>query len=100
MITKKINQIHGAFSIKFDRFNDNRGYFQEVFSKKKYEDIPTALQTNVSVSKKNVVRGLHVAPFSKFCTCIKGKLFDVIVDTRPYSPTYKNYVFHSYKIEK
>ena len=37
---------------------------------------------------QNVIRGLHVSPYAKLLTCIKGKVFDVVADCRPESPTY------------
>lgn len=83
-----ISEVEGAFVLEFDRFSDNRGYFQEVYSVKKDEYCLPSYQINVSCSKKNVVRGMHVVPFSKLCTCVQGSLFDVVADTRPHSPTY------------
>jgi len=38
--------------------------------------------------KKNVVRGIHCSPYSKLVTCIKGRIWDVVVDLRKGSPTY------------
>lgn len=82
-------KVNDAFVYEIDRFEDDRGYFQEVFSNQKYGgDFWQVCQTNVSSSHKNVVRGLHVAPFSKLCTCVKGRLFDVVVDVRKCSTTY------------
>ena len=82
-------KVNGAYVYEIDRYEDDRGYFQEVFSTQKYEaDFWKVCQTNVSYSEKNVVRGLHVAPFAKLCTCIKGRLFDVVVDVRKMSTTY------------
>ncbi len=87
-----VKEIAGAYVIEISRHKDDRGYFQEVYSSRKYSftwmDIA---QTNVSCSQKNVVRGMHVAPFAKLCTCIKGKLYDVVADVRPTSPTFKNW---------
>jgi len=77
-----ISKICGAYVVKLDRHHDQRGYFQEVCSKVPVE------QVNVSHSYRNVVRGLHVAPFSKSCTCLRGCLFDVIADVRKDSPTF------------
>ena len=88
-----VEEVDGASLIEFDRFTDDRGYFQEMYSTAK--DYPhftgTSRQTNVSVSAKNVVRGLHVAPFAKLCCCLRGRLYDVIADVRPNSKTYKNW---------
>lgn len=86
-----VEKITGAFVVEVDRFYDDRGFFQEVFSRNKHEDLPGISQVNISQSYKNVVRGLHVAPFSKLCTCIRGRLFDVVADVRRGSPTFGNW---------
>lgn len=87
-----IKEINDAFILEIDRYCDNRGYFQEMFSVDKYLNVAwRPAQINLSVSNKNVVRGLHVAPFSKLCTCVKGKLFDVIADVRKNSSTFGNW---------
>lgn len=64
-------------------FDDNRGYFREVFIekliKKKFKF------TVVSKSKKNVLRGLHMQkkfPQGKYVSVVKGKILDVVVDCR------------------
>lgn len=80
-------KVDGAFVYDIDKHVDDRGYFQEVFSERKKYPL-RVLQTNVSCSCKNVIRGLHVNNFPKLCTCIRGRLFDVVVDVRRYSPTY------------
>lgn len=80
-------KVKGAYVYEIDRHEDDRGYFQEVFSEKLGYSL-RILQTNVSYSHQGVVRGLHVANFPKLCTCIKGRLFDVVVDTRKWSGTY------------
>lgn len=88
-----IDQVAGAYVIEIDRFYDERGYFQEAYSWLRYDHhtLSEVMQTNVSHSRKGVVRGLHVAPYSKLCTCIRGALFDVVADVRPDSPTYGNW---------
>ena len=86
MIRKEIPRIKDCYVVEFERHIDDRGFFQEVYSKKHYQ--MDVLQTNVSYSNKNVIRGLHVAPFAKLCTCIRGKLFDVVADVRKDSPTF------------
>ena len=77
---------------KKDSFNDKRGYTRELFFnkliKKKFPfDI-------ISLSKKNVIRGLHLQikkPQGKFITVLKGKIFDVVVDCRKNSKTMGQY---------
>jgi len=67
---------------------DERGYFRELFNQARYELGRDFKQVNCSVSNKDVVRGLHIAPFAKLVSCVKGRVFDVAIDPRPNSPTY------------
>tara|TARA_Y100001970_G_scaffold67948_1_gene86612 strand:+ start:2791 stop:3315 length:525 start_codon:yes stop_codon:yes gene_type:complete len=73
-------------------FKDKRGFFREIFKKKKIKkDLPFLC---LSYSKKNVLRGLHIQTKNsqgKFISVIKGKIFDVAVDLRKNSPTYGKY---------
>jgi len=76
-------------------FEDSRGYFYEGFNRdvlrNKGLDIEV-VQTNISESQKNVVRGLHFQnpPFAqgKLIRALKGAVLDVVVDIRTDSPTY------------
>ena len=65
------------------KFNDDRGYFREILVEKK---IKKKFIFNVmSVSKKNVIRGLHYQKENsqgKFVSVLKGKILDVAVDLR------------------
>jgi dTDP-4-dehydrorhamnose 3,5-epimerase len=69
---------------------DNRGYFKELLKEKVLKkNFPFQV---MSFSKKNVLRGLHLQtknPQAKFVSVIKGKIFDVAVDLRKKSKTYK-----------
>jgi len=89
------SKFNGVFIIELDVFNDSRGYFSETFSAKRYTDQGINLdfvQDNISVSKKNTLRGLHyqVPPKAqgKLCHVIKGSVLDVAVDLRFGSPTF------------
>ncbi len=86
-----------AVIIELRRFEDKRGFFLESFKKSTFLqlELPSEIvQENHSLSKKNVLRGMHyqLAPFAqgKLLYCIKGKIFDVILDLRKSSPTFKN----------
>ncbi len=85
----------GLFLIKPDVFEDNRGYFYELFNSKKYKNAGmnfNFVQDNISKSQKGAVRGLHfqVGEFEqgKLCQVITGKVLDVAVDIRPRSKTF------------
>jgi dTDP-4-dehydrorhamnose 3,5-epimerase len=83
-------EIAGSYLIKREPYKDHRGFFCEVYRacdiKGKWN------QRNVSVSKKNVLRGMHSMTYKgqgKLVTCLYGKVLDVIFDARPMSPTFK-----------
>ena len=68
---------------------DNRGFFRELFIKKKTKNNLIFIVT--SKSKKNVIRGLHMQTKKqqgKFVSVVKGKILDVCVDCRKNSKTF------------
>lgn len=77
---------------------DGRGFFTEVFHADRFEAIglPTTFaQDNHSRSKRGVLRGLHFqlgAPQGKLVRPVSGKIFDVAVDVRRSSPTFRQWV--------
>tara|TARA_B100001123_G_C15134163_1_gene956634 strand:- start:146 stop:709 length:564 start_codon:yes stop_codon:yes gene_type:complete len=91
-------EIPGVVLIKPDRFEDSRGYFFESYSKRKYQEIginEDLLQDNVSFSKQHVLRGLHFQSSNvqgKLVYALQGRVFDVAVDIRKGSPTFKKWV--------
>lgn len=87
--------IEGLLIIKPQIFGDERGYFYESYSAKKWTEFGlnyTFIQDNESKSKKGVLRGLHFqAPphaQAKLVRVVKGAVLDVAVDIRKKSPTY------------
>lgn len=65
---------------------DDRGYLFEAFKQSK--ETETFVQDNISISKKNVVRGMHYQKgMGKLIIPIEGKILDVILDIRSNSPT-------------
>lgn len=91
--------IEGLLLIKPAVFSDERGVFYETYSRAKYSShgIPeNFLQDNESISKKNVLRGLHFQSpphdQGKLVRVIKGAALDVAVDIRKQSPTYGKYI--------
>lgn len=87
--------IPGLFVLDSPVHGDDRGFFREWF---KLSDLEAAgatfqaQQANLSLSARNVVRGLHysLAPEgqAKVVTCVDGELDDVIVDVRVGSPSF------------
>jgi dTDP-4-dehydrorhamnose 3,5-epimerase len=76
-------------------FADERGYFQETFSEGKYRALEINehfVQDNLSYSRKGVLRGMHYDPrMAKLVQAIYGRIYDVVVDVRPGSATYKEW---------
>ena len=75
--------------IKSKQFYDNRGYFRELIRETKIKQ--KFVFNVVSLSKKNVIRGLHyqdLKPQGKLISVVKGKILDVAVDLRKKSKTY------------
>jgi len=87
---KRPLDVDGAFLVTVDRHEDERGYFEELYSTARSFPhlVGQKRQLNLSNSRKGVVRGMHLAPFAKLAMCLKGRLFDVVADVRPNSPTY------------
>ena len=75
--------------IKNEKFTDNRGYFREILVEK---NLKKRFPFNVvSISKKNVIRGLHYQKKNsqgKYISVIQGKILDVVVDIRKNSKTF------------
>jgi len=89
--------LRGVLIIEPRSFGDDRGYFMETWNESRYgsEKIPTRfVQDNVSFSKKGVLRGLHFQnpkPQGKLVSVLQGEVFDVVVDLRIDSPTFKKW---------
>ena len=93
-------KLSGAYIIDLKKMEDDRGFFARTFCQKELEEhglIPEVAQANTSLSKtKGTVRGMHYqkAPHqeTKLVRCTRGALYDVIIDLRPDSPTYKQWI--------
>lgn len=89
-------RLKGAFIIEPERLEDERGFFARTFCQKEFEVHglnPRLVQCNISYNKhKGTLRGMHyqVAPMAeaKLVSCTRGAIYDVIIDLRPESPTY------------
>ena len=92
--------IVGAWLVESPVWRDHRGFFREWF---KAEEIRRATgrdfgieQANISFSSKGTLRGIHysTAPRGqvKLITCVSGSIQDVIVDIRPNSKTFGQWV--------
>ena len=79
----------GLLIIKRPTYYDNRGFLKELFEQKKFKK--KFVFDYFSVSKKNVIRGLHLQykkPQAKIISVISGRIFDVVLDCRKNSKTF------------
>ena len=89
----------GAYVIEQDRHEDTRGYFARTFCGKEFaaHGLETRVaQCSVSFNRRTgTLRGMHyqIAPFeeAKLVRCSRGTIYDVIIDLRRDSPTFRNY---------
>jgi dTDP-4-dehydrorhamnose 3,5-epimerase len=88
------------FEIRLERKSDERGFFARSWCRNEFERLglnPGLAQCNVSFNtRKGTLRGIHyqAAPHeeAKLVRCTQGAIYDVIVDLRPGSPTFKQWV--------
>lgn len=89
-----LEHIQGVMTVQLNVYGDDRGFFVERFSERAFREagLPTTFcQDNHSRSKPGVVRGLHyqTGPVQgKLVGVIRGRIWDVVVDIRPNSPTF------------
>jgi len=96
---KRSTSLEGVHLLQATVFEDDRGGFAEFFKSSTFEDLglPTRfVQDNVSVSHRGVVRGLHfqVHPYEqgKLVTCVRGAIYDIVVDLRPRSASFGKWI--------
>jgi dTDP-4-dehydrorhamnose 3,5-epimerase len=93
-------RLKGAFVLELEKREDDRGFFARSWCRKEFEthNLNSAIvQCNVSFNRsRGTLRGMHyqAAPFAeaKLVRCTAGALYDVIIDLRPDSATYKQHV--------
>jgi dTDP-4-dehydrorhamnose 3,5-epimerase len=93
-------KLKGAFIIEPEKHEDDRGFFARSWCQKEFQAHhlnPRIVQCNISFNKmKGTLRGMHyqASPFAeaKLVRCTAGALYDVIIDLRPDSPTYKQHI--------
>jgi dTDP-4-dehydrorhamnose 3,5-epimerase len=91
--------LEGAFIIDLDRLQDSRGFFARTWCQKEFQDqglISTIAQANTSFNNRaGTLRGMHyqAEPYqeTKLVRCTSGALYDVIIDLRPQSATYRRW---------
>lgn len=93
-------KLQGAFILEVKKIEDERGFFGRSWCKRELEEHglnANVVQANVSYNKvKGTLRGMHFqkAPHqeTKLVRCTRGAIYDVIIDLRPNSPTYKQWI--------
>lgn len=92
---KKVDELFGGAKVlTYDRFHDNRGFFQEctkIEEMRKYVPDFNVVVRNMSASYGGVFRGLHAQrnkPQGKLVQCITGMITDFFIDGRKDSPTF------------
>ncbi len=95
----KKTSIEDVILITPKAFKDERGLFFESYKSSEFANFGIDfkfVQDNQSYSTANVIRGIHFQknpkPQGKIVRCIRGSIFDVAVDLRPNSPTFKKWV--------
>jgi dTDP-4-dehydrorhamnose 3,5-epimerase len=92
--------LSGAYLIELEQFQDVRGFFARAWSDREFEAqglFGKFVESNVSFShNKGTLRGMHFqsSPYEqiKLVRCTAGAIYDVIIDLRKDSPTYKQHV--------
>ena len=91
-------EIEGLVLIEPDVHGDDRGFFVETFRRSWVEELGLGVefvQENHSRSVGPVLRGIHAqAGQAKLVRCSRGRIWDVAVDLRPDSPTYRRWEGH------
>ncbi len=93
-------KIQGVFVIEPEKIKDERGFFARSWNSVEFKKLglnPKISQCSISYNKKRgTIRGMHyqIKPYeeAKLVTCTKGKIYDVIVDLRPKSKTFKKWI--------
>jgi dTDP-4-dehydrorhamnose 3,5-epimerase len=96
----KETALKGSYVIEIERREDPRGFFARVFCQREFQEHglkPVIAQANIAFNlHRGTLRGMHFqfppAAETKFVRCTRGAIIDIIVDLRPESPTYLQYV--------
>jgi dTDP-4-dehydrorhamnose 3,5-epimerase len=104
-------RLKGSFVIEPELLEDSRGFLARTWCQQEMKEQainPRLVQCNISFNKaKGTLRGMHfqVAPYeeAKLVRCTRGAIYDVIIDLRPESPTFKQHctvilAAHNYKM--
>ncbi len=93
-------KLPGVYEILLEPHADERGFFARAWCQSEFASHglnSKLVQCNISVtSRKGTLRGMHyqVAPHAeaKLVRCTRGAIYDVVLDLRPQSPKYKEWI--------
>ncbi|MGA9144694.1 MAG: dTDP-4-dehydrorhamnose 3,5-epimerase [Candidatus Acidiferrales bacterium] len=93
-------KIAGVFEIQIEPHSDERGFFARSWCEKEFKDKglnSLLVQCSISLNtRKGTLRGMHyqAAPFpeTKVVRCTQGAIYDVVLDLRPASVTFKDWI--------
>ena len=100
LMTFRETKVQGVFEIHLEPKPDDRGFFARAWCQREFEAHglnSSLVQCNVSFNtRKGTLRGMHYqAPpcgEAKVVRCTKGGIYDVVVDLRRYSATYRDWI--------
>lgn len=92
-------KLKGAYLIELDYIDDDRGFFARSWCQQEFKELgldANLVQCNISFNhKRGTLRGMHYQaephPEAKLVRCTRGAIYDVIIDIRPDSATYKQW---------
>lgn len=93
-------KLKGAYVIEVEKLEDERGFFARTWCQKEFEAHGLNIrmkQCDISYNKhKGTLRGMHYQSYpyeeAKLVRCTTGAIYDVIIDLRPESSTFKQWV--------
>lgn len=93
-------KVNGVYVLDPKRYDDERGFFAPAFSSREFERRGIEAQfveSNISYSlRRGTLRGMHyqASPHgqAKLVRCTRGRVFDVAVDLRPQSPSFRQWI--------
>ena len=93
-------KLKDAYIVDIEKRQDDRGFFARTWCQKEFQEhglTAEFVQCNISVNnKRGTVRGMHyqVAPYGevKIIRCTRGAIYDLILDLRPESPTFTQWL--------
>src|SRR5512145_2294771 len=100
-------ELKGAFLVEVKKIEDERGFFGRAWCASEFVEHglnKNFVQLNTSFTKKKgTIRGMHFQadPYQevKFIRCTRGRIWDVIIDLRPDSPTFKKWVGNELSVD-